>query len=142
MVANMATIDPIPSRHQAAADLDAVAKAQRAVRDRPWPMWLYPVNVLLLGAIALLGSTSFVALVVLGLLVGVVNYGAGYLMGTPFAVPTSRGFLAATTAAMLFLVAAMIAGFAGLSWLVVLCAAATAISYAVGSILHYRSTRR
>ncbi|WP_428964798.1 PALP domain-containing protein [Micromonospora fluostatini] len=127
------------------ADLDAVADAQRAVRDRPWPLWLYPANTLLLGVMALtplLGVVRLGAWVVLGLAVFGLNYWAGHRIGTPFAVPTSRGFRVALTATALFLATAMITGTAGSSWLVVASAVGTMISYGVGSVFHHRSTRR
>lgn len=145
MFSGMETIDPSPGRHEAAADLVAVADAQRAVRDRPWPIWLYPANALLLGATALtplLGSARLGAWVVLGLWVFILNYWAGHLIGTPFAIPTSRGFRLAVAVAALFLITAMAAGSLGPLWLVVGCAASTVISYGVGSVFHHRSTRR
>ena len=69
----METIDRNPDPHEASAGLEAVAEAQRAVRDRPWPLWLYPANALLLGGLALTGLepsmlASLVMLVPLALL--------------------------------------------------------------------------
>ncbi|WP_434739488.1 hypothetical protein [Micromonospora sp. SH-82] len=140
----MESIEPTPNRHQAAADLDAVAAAQHAVRNRPWPRWIYPANALLLGAMALtplLESARLGAWITLGIAVFALNYWAGHQIGTPFAIPTSRGFLAAVALSAVFLATAMIAGDADATWLVVACAAGTSISYTIGSVLHHRSTR-
>lgn len=147
MISDMATIDPPPNHDTAMADLDAVADAQRLVRDRRWPAWLYPANALLLGAIALTPMlpepTMLGGWIVLLLGVFLLNYWAGHLIGTPFAVPTSRGFRAALAAAVLFLVAAMTIGhLGGPPSLALACAAGTMISYGIGSVVHYRSTRR
>lgn len=61
-------------RINAADGLDAIAAARRAVRDQPWPTWLYPTNALLLGAItltSLLDSSMMASLLILVLGVGV-----------------------------------------------------------------------
>ncbi|MBE3000132.1 hypothetical protein IDM40_15670 [Nocardiopsis sp. HNM0947] len=139
--------DPDPDPDSAASDLEAVANAERAVRDRPWPTWLYPANAVLLGALALapLLPDPFSVGVWLALVFAVVflNAWAGRRMGTPFAFPTSRGFLSAVAIATLFLVTAMlVAQSGGPIWIAVVCAAGTSASYGIGSIVHHRSTRR
>ncbi|HEV7949012.1 MAG TPA: hypothetical protein VGP24_04510 [Glaciihabitans sp.] len=143
----METIPPAPGRSEAAADLDAVVDAQHAVRNRPWPKWIYPANTVLLGAMALsplvedperLGVWIVVMIAVFTL-----NYWAGQVIGTPFALPTSRIFLAAVATSGLFLVAALAIGsMASAPWVVVGCAAGSMVSYGIGSVVHYRSTRR
>src|SRR5699024_10581733 len=126
-------------------ELSAVADAQRAVRDQPWPVWLYPTNALLLAGLALTGLlassmlAAFTALI-LGVSLVVVNYWAGRRMGTPFAVPTSRSFRALLVVSAIFLIASLFASDANLEWAIIGCAAGAAISYGIGSIVHYRST--
>lgn len=147
MVANMETIEPTPDPHEASESLDAIADAQRAIRDRPWPGWLYPANALLLGGMALAGlidSSMIAAFVVLALGVGLValNYGIGRLLGAPFAVPTSRAFRVLVAVSALFVIASVPARAAGLEWAVIGCAAAAVVSYGIGAVLHSRSTRR
>lgn len=146
MHADMATIDSSPDPREASAELDAVADVRRAVRDRPWPLWLYPTNALLLGGLALSGlldSSMLAAFVVLTLAVALagLNYWAGRLIGTPFAVPTSLGFRILVAAAGVFVIVSVLARTADLDWAVA-CAAGAAFSYGLGSVLHFRSTRR
>ncbi|MFD0555898.1 hypothetical protein ACFQ3B_02415 [Stackebrandtia endophytica] len=141
----METIDGTVGRDKAAADLAAVAAAQRAVRDQPWPIWLYPANAVLLATMALTPMLSDamklmtclpLAAVVFGL-----NYWVGLRIGTPFALPTSRGFLTAVVIAGLILIAAVLAGSLGApNGIFPLLAVGVAVSYGIGSILHYRST--
>lgn len=142
----METIDPTPDPGEAAAALGAVSDAQAAVRDRPWPIWLYPINALLLGGVALAGlvdSAAIGALVigVLAVCLVALNYGAGRHMGTPFAIPTSRGFRVLVAAASAFVIGALFARLAGLDWVIIACAVGATSCYAVGAVLHVRSTR-
>jgi hypothetical protein len=146
MVANMETIDPNLDPREASASLDAVADAQRAVRDRPWPLWLYPVNTLLLGGLAVTGLAhssmlAAIAAVILGVGLVALNYGAGRLMGTPFAIPTNRGFRILVALSGAFVIASLVARAGNQGWAIIVCAAGAAISYGLGSVLHYRSTR-
>ncbi|WBB65121.1 hypothetical protein [Micromonospora sp. WMMD812] len=143
----METIDPNSDPHEASAGLKAVADAQRAVRDRPWPLWLYPANALVLGGLALTGlveSSMLAAFVVLvlGVALAALNYWAGHLMGTPFAVPTSRGFRILAALSGAFVIVSLFARAADLEWAIIVCVAGAAISYSLGSVLHYRSTHR
>lgn len=138
---------PAPTPDSAASDLQAATDAARAVRDRPWPTWLYPVNTVLLGAMALAPLLPDPAMIPLWLVVlfSVIaaNSWAGYRMGTPMALPTSRGFLFAVALASLFLVTAVLVGLSGgPAWIAVVCAAGTSASYGIGSYVHYRDTRR
>lgn len=147
MLAHMETIDSSPDPRAASSALDAVAEAQRAVRDRPWPLWLYPLNALLLGGVALAGliRPSMVAalvVLVLGATLAAVNHWAGRRMGTPFAVPTSRGFRILAAASGAFVIASLFARDAALEWAVIACAGGAVIAYSLGSVLHYRSTHR
>lgn len=145
MLSGMETKERPPGPTEAAADLFAVAAARRAVRDRPWPIWLYAANTLLLGAMAttplLPDRAALAAWMVSGIGVFALNFWAGHRIGTPFAIPTSRGFGAAVAVSALFLAAALVVGDAnGAQWVVLACAAGTALSYAAGSLIHYRST--
>ncbi len=147
MVSSMETIGPSPDSREASAGLDAIADAQHAVRDRPWPLWLYPTNALLLGALALTGvleSSMLAALLTIALAaaLALLNYVAGRQMGTPFAIPTSRGFRILTALAAALVLLSVFARLADLDSVVVACAAGATISYAAGSVLHHRSTRR
>lgn len=146
MVSCMESINPVPDATAAAKALAEIESAQRAVRDTPWPVWLYPVNAVLLGAMALtslLDEHSLTALFAVALVVVAVNVLAGLRMGTPWAVPTSRGFLIAGAVSGGFLVAAVLTSReTDRAWPVVLLAVGTTVSYLIGSVLHHRSTRR
>ncbi|WP_413316675.1 hypothetical protein AA0Z99_08535 [Agrococcus sp. 1P02AA] len=143
----METIEQTPDRGDAAASLAAVAAAERAVRDRPWPLWLYPANALLLGGVAIAGlipSSMIGAIVVVALAsaMAALNYGAGRRMGTPFAIPTSRGFRILVAASGAFVLLAMLARAAELPWAIIACTVGAIVAYALASVLHLRSTRR
>lgn len=147
MVASMETINPDPGPREASAGLDAAADARRAVRDRPWPLWLYPINALLLGGLALAGllrSSMLATLVVLilGIALAALNYRAGRLIGTPFAIPTSLGFRILVAVSGAFVLVSLLARGADLEWAIIVCAVGAVISYGLGSVLHYRSTHR
>ena len=137
---------PYPDPVAARAALDDVAAAQRAVRDTPWPVWLYPVNALLLGALsltALLGDQRSTAALAVSLTLVVTNLAAGYRMGTPYAVPTSRAFLTCVAASAACLVAALAAAeLTDRTWPVVVLALGATGSYLVGAVFHRRSTAR
>lgn len=143
----METIASTPDPTEAAADLDSVADAQRAVRDRPWPLWLHPANAMLVGVFSLTPlldePARVIAFAATCLALLVLNFGAGHRIGTPFAIPTGAGFLAGLAVAAFFLAGAMLVNtFDGPAWGVVVCAAGASVSYAIGAIFHYRSTRR
>ncbi|CCQ16363.1 putative uncharacterized protein [Rhodococcus sp. AW25M09] len=136
-----------PTSSEARTALDDIDRVQRAVRDTPWPVWLYPVNALLVGAIALtplLGDVGrVVALLTLAFATIAVNVITGYRMGTPWALPTSRGFLASVALSAAFVVVALAFADPPLpAWALVLLAVAAATTYSIGSFVHYRSTRR
>lgn len=135
-------LDPAEARDA----LAGIQDVQRAVRDTPWPTWLYAVNAVLLGAMtstSLLDENRSSALLAVALTVVAVNITAGYRMGTPWALPTSRGFLAAVAASAVCVVAALgVAELTRATWpIVVLAIAATAV-YLAGSVVHRRSTGR
>ena len=143
MVSSMETNsspDPAAAREalaQAAAD-------QRAVRDTPWPTWLYPVNAVLLGAYAaatLLDPWHLPAWLALAALMLAVNITVGRRMGTPWVLPTSRGFLTFLVLAAACMVGAIFTGpeHPTAVWAL---AAGACISYLVGCAFHHRSTRR
>ncbi|QEW03227.1 hypothetical protein [Microbacterium lushaniae] len=143
----METTAAIPDPGEAAASLDAIADAQTAVRDRPWPIWLYVINALLLGGVAIAGlvdSSTIGALVVGALAVALValNYWAGRRMGAPFAVPTSRGFLLLVAVASVFVLGSLLARLADFDWGIIACAVGATSCYSIGAVLHFRSTRR
>jgi hypothetical protein len=146
MVSCMESINSVPDAAAAAKALADIETAQRAVRDTPWPVWLYSVNAVLFAAMALttlLDEYSSAALLAVALAVVAVNVLAGLRMGTPWAVPTSRGFLTAGAVSGGLLVAAVVASrLTDRAWPVVLLAVGTTVSYLIGSVFHYRSTRR
>jgi hypothetical protein len=146
MVAAMESIERVPTSSEARDALASIQDVQRAVRDTPWPTWIYPVNAVLLGAMALtslLPEHRSSALLAVALTVVGVNVTAGYRMGTPWTLPTSPGFLAAVAASALCMVAALaVTGLTERTWpVVVLAIAATAI-YLTGGVVHRRSTGR
>lgn len=142
----METNGPLPDGNRASADLSAARNAQDAIRSLAWPWWLYAANGVLLGAAAILPlldsptGSGLLAVLVMGLCF--FNYWAGSRMGAPFAVPRIRAFLAAVVLSGAFLTASIVAAEMGLTRMVLFCAAGTVASYAVGSIVHYRVTRR
>ena len=146
MVSDMESFGRAPDPAEAREALASIERAQRAVRDTPWPTWLYPVNAVLVGAMALAsllqehGNTALLAIA--AAIVGV-NVTAGYRMGTPWALPTSRVFLAAVAASTLCVVAAIaVAGLTERGWPVVVLAIAATVIYLVGGVGHRRSTGR
>ena len=142
----METNGRLPEDDQALVDLAAARDSQGFLRTLPWPVWLYAGNGAALGAAALLPllaspvGSGLLTVLVVGLCV--FNYSAGFRMGAPFAVPRNRVFRACTALSGVLLTAAVTAGFAGLTGLVWVCAAGTVLSYAVGSVSHFRETRR
>ena len=134
----------VPNPAEAREALATIDTVQRAVRDTPWPTWLYPVNALLLGAMTLtfaLGDDGFVPLLATGAVLIAVNMLAGYRMGTPFTLPTSRLFLASVGAAMACLLGAFtVAEFTTRAWPIVLLAIAATAFYLAGGVAHRRST--
>lgn len=142
----METTGPLPDGSRARAGLAAVSRSQDALRSLPWPWWLYTVNGAGLGAAALLpllGSpegSALLAVFIMGLCA--FNYWAGSRMGAPFTLPRSRAFLACVALSAVLLASSILAAGSGLTGLVWCCAAGTVLSYAVGSVLHYRDTRR
>lgn len=143
----MESIDRPPTSSEARSALDDIDRVQRAVRDTPWPVWLYPVNAVLIGAMALTplltDTVRFAALLMVAALIVAANVITGYRMGTPWALPTSRGFLTSVAVSATFVVVALAFSRPSLpAWLLVLLAAAAAATYSVGSWVHYRSTRR
>ncbi|MGX6608162.1 hypothetical protein ACWKSP_39480 [Micromonosporaceae bacterium Da 78-11] len=133
-------LDPAEAR-EALADIDT---AQRAVRDTPWPTWIYPVNAFLLGAMALtfaLGDDGFAPLLAASAVLIAVNMLAGYRMGTPFTLPTSRVFVASVVAAAACVLAAfVVAEVTARQWPIVVLAIAAAAIYLAGGLTHRRST--
>jgi|GEM_PF-3297118 len=143
----METIHGAPDPREASAQLDAIAQAERQVRDRPWPLWLYPSNAVLLGGLALVGlleSSMLVAIVTVVIAVGFValNYVAGQRIGTPFAIPSSRGFRTLVAVSAACVIASLAARIGGWDAAIIGCAVAAVVSYVAASVLHYRATRR
>ncbi|WP_436535671.1 hypothetical protein [Actinoplanes sp. HUAS TT8] len=134
----------VPNPAEAREALANIDTVQRAVRDTPWPVWLYPVNALLVGAMTLtfaLGDDGFVPLLAGGAVLIAVNMLAGYRMGTPFAYPTSRLFLASVVAAIACLLGAFIVAETTTHvWPIVVLAIAASSFYLAGSVVHRRST--
>lgn len=136
---------PPVSAEEARSALTEMETAQRAVRDTPWPTWLYPVNALLLGAYALasLIEDGWRLAVWLGLAATIIalNIVVGLRMGTPWILPTSRGFQVGVALAGICMVAAVILGPAHPALIVGLAVGST-VFYLIGCAFHHRSTRR
>lgn len=136
---------PPVSAEEARSALTEMEAAQRAVRDTPWPTWLYPVNALLLGAYSLhaLIEDWWGLVVALGIaaVILALNIVVGRRMGTPWILPTSRGFLTCVALAALCMVTAVFLGHEHPVAIIALAAAA-ALLYLLGSVFHHRSTRR
>ncbi|OJF12524.1 hypothetical protein [Couchioplanes caeruleus] len=134
----------VPNSVEAREALAHIDTAQRAVRDAPWPTWIYPVNALLLGAMTLtfaLGDDGFVFLLATSAALIAVNMLAGYRMGAPFTLPTSRAFLASAGAAGACVLTAFIAAdLTAQPWPIVVLAIAAAAFYLAGGVAHRRST--
>ncbi|WP_433826426.1 hypothetical protein ACQP2E_30695 [Actinoplanes sp. CA-015351] len=134
----------VPSPSEAREALAGINTVQRAVRDTPWPTWLYPVNALLLGAMTLtfaLGDDGFIPLLATSAVLIAVNTVTGYRMGTPFTYPTSRIFLASVGAAMACILAAFIvADLTTRTWPIIVLAITAAAAYLAGAVAHRRST--
>ncbi|WP_432545617.1 hypothetical protein [Kineococcus sp. SYSU DK004] len=140
----MESIDRTPDAAEARAALADVQQAQRAVRDTPWPTWIYPVNALLLGALAstalLQEDRNLVFTAVCFTIVGV-NTTAGYRMGTPWTLPTSRLFIALVAASGLCALAALlVAEVTTAAWPVLALAVAATVGYLAAGVVHRRST--
>lgn len=136
---------PPVSAEEARSALTEMEAAQRAVRDTPWPTWLYPVNALLIGAYALhaLIEDSWRLAVAMGIAGAILalNIVVGKRMGTPWILPTSRGFLTCVVLAAACMVTAVILGHEHSTAVIALAAGAAAF-YLLGSVLHHRSTHR
>lgn len=136
----------VPGPAEAREALASIEDAQRTIRNTPWPTWIYPVNAVLVGGMALtplLGEHRTIALFAVALTTIVVNLAAGYRMGTPWVLPTSRAFLASVAASTLLVVAAIVvADLTGRAWPVVVLAVAAAVTYLAGSVAHRASTGR
>lgn len=138
---NRPAVDPA-----AAADaLAEIDQDRRAVRDTPWPAWLYPVNSLLIAAIGLsfqLPERAMWVTLALSLLLAGANLLAGRVNGVPFALPTSRLFVGlVAVSAVLLLASRTAAREADGPWLNVAVSLAAGATYAVASRVHFRSTR-
>ena len=140
----MESIRGRPDPAEALEALTSIDEVQRAVRDTPWPTWLYPVNAVLLSAMALaflLPEHRIYAHWTVAITIVAVNLTAGYRMGTPWALPNSRGFLAAVAVSGLCVLAARITSdLTNQVWPAVALAAAAATTYLAGSVAHRRST--
>jgi hypothetical protein len=142
----MESIERAPDPAEARAALADIERAQRAVRDTPWPTWIYLVNAVLVGAMAstsLLQEHRNTALLAVAFTIVGVNVTAGYRMGTPWALPTSRVFLAAVAASTLCVAAAIaVASLTERAWPIIVLSIAATVIYLAGSAAHRRSTGR
>ena len=127
----------VASRTEASARREDSARGRVPLTRRTW-------FVIVGGALLpLLGSpTGSGLLIVLMLGLCLFNYWAGSRMGAPYAVPRNRAFLVAVVLSALFLTGSIAAAGVGQTWLVWACAGGTVVSYAVGSLVHYRGTRK
>lgn len=135
---------PDPAEAQAA--LADIENAERAVRDVPWPIWLYLANAVLLGAIAasfLVDTAAPGALLAVAVATITVNVLAARQLNIPWAVPTNRVFQASCVSAAVFLVAAaVISALADSRWPIVACSIGAAVVYLVGCAFHHRNATR
>lgn len=81
-------------------------------------------------------------ILVLGVGVALINYRAGRLMGTPYAVPTSKVFLGLVILAGASTATAVVLRETLSEQGIIACAAGAIISYGLGSVVHYRSTHK
>lgn len=136
---------PPVSAEEARSALAEMEAAQRAVRDTPWPTWLYPVNALLIGAYALhaLIEDAWRLAVAMGIAGAIlaINIIVGKRMGTPWILPTSRSFLTCVALAAACMVTAVVLGHEHPVPVITLAAAA-ALLYLLGAAFHHRSTHR
>ncbi|MEU8238471.1 hypothetical protein AB0C07_09515 [Actinoplanes missouriensis] len=134
----------VPDPAEAREALATIDSAQRAVRDTPWPTWIYPVNALLLGAMTLtfaLGDDGRTYLFATGAVLLAINVLAGYRMGTPYTLPTSRTFLALAFTAIGCLAAAFVVSeITTRSWPIIVLAVAATVLYLIAGVVHRRST--
>ena len=134
-------------RNDAADGLDAIAAARRSVRDQPWPTWLYLTNAVLLAGMALTPlveptmAASLLALVA-GVSLAYINNRAGQIIGTPFAIPTSKVFLGFVIVAGICTVTSVLLRGTVSPQTTIALAVGALLSYPVGSFAHYRSTRK
>jgi hypothetical protein len=142
----MENIERRPDPAEAREALASIERAQLAVRNTPWPTWIYPVNAVLVAGMALtslLPQHRSAALFAVAVTIICVNVTAGYRMGTPWALPTSRAFLTAVTASTLCVVAAIaVADVVERAWPIVVLAVAAAVIYLAGGVAHRASTGR
>lgn len=145
MVSVVENIGDRPGGGEAREALASIEDAQRAVRGTPWPIWLYAVNAVLLGAMAstfLLREHGVSTLWALALSMVAINVTTGYRMGTPWVLPASRGFLTAVTISGLCVLAAfVVADVTERVWPVAALAVTATAVYGAGSVAHIRSTR-
>ena len=143
----MESIGRGPDSVEARDALASIQDVQRAVRDTPWPTWLYLLNAVLLGTMALTpllqAERRTNALIAIAVTIIGANATAGYRMGAPWVLPTSRGFLAAVGASAFCVVAALaVADVTGRTWPIVALAVAAPTIYLAGAVAHRRSTGR
>lgn len=136
-----------PDADDARAALSQATAAGNAVRNTPWPSWLYPINAAL---VIVLGLTLLVerplglplTLATSAVMI-VVNWLVARRLGVLYALPTSRTFLTfiGISAACLIAIAVCGALFALPLWAGVSLTVAAGLSYLFGCLAHYRSTR-
>lgn len=150
MVSTMATNEDAvrPTPDEARAALEGAARAERAVRDLPWPRWLHVVNALGMGLLGLspLAPVDEALRPLVPPLVGgaiaAANVLVGVRLGAPWAVPTSRAFVAAIVlSCVLALVTMVLALVLGAAWPTFLLAASASGAAALAMVLQHRNAR-
>lgn len=137
------------ARDEALRDLQAADEAAAAIRDVSWPTWLYGVNAVLLGFVAATpaiargdGSRESSTLLALAAVVIAVNMVAGYRMGIPFVVPTSRAFQVGVAVAAVSMVVSLVSSMFGApAWVHVVCAVVAVVAYATGGFIRERGLK-
>lgn len=144
MVAVMENIERETTASEARRALEGIESAQLAVRNTPWPTWIYPINAALLGALALSALVEqdrrTIVLALMAVIIAI-NVYAGYRTGVPSAMPTSGMFVAVVAASGACVVAAfVVTEFTTSVWPVVVLAVLAAVGYLIGGRIHRVST--
>ncbi len=144
MVADMENIERDTTASEARRALESIESAQLAVRNTPWPAWIYPVNAVLLGALALSALVEqdrrTTVFAVMALIIAI-NVYAGYRTGVPSAMPTSRVFVVLVAASGACVAAAfVVAEMTTAAWPVVVLAVLATAGYLIGGRVHRAST--
>lgn len=146
MVSAMENNDPITDPDEARASLADIDGAEHAVRDVPWPIWLYLVNAALLAMLTVavsLDDRRTAAITAIALTMIAANYLAARALNIPWAIPSSRVFIGALSVCIVVAVGAlMLADVVDTLWPFIALAAGNAVIYLIGCFHHHRTATR